>query len=147
MSHNGAFRSIFSWYPSRSRGPRSSRKARVTLFTYIPFSTLGVMKISWQAMKRQRRPRRRRKGEMETVTLTITPSCPTGPGFPTSPSSPWQQSCIFSKTKTRYAHTNKHAGQLPSGNANLLSNRSGLTNSARHSRLTLRHKKDGAAWI
>lgn len=53
MTHNGAFRSIFSWYSSRSRRPRSSRKARVPLLTYIPFSTLTVMQINWQAMKRQ----------------------------------------------------------------------------------------------
>lgn len=87
------------------------------------------------------------EGETEAVRLTITPSCPTGPGSPTSPSSPCQQSCIFSTIKTRCAHTNTHAGQLPMGSTNLLSNRPGFTNATRHSRLALWQKRDEAAWI
>lgn len=62
MTHNGAFRSIFSWYSSRSRRPRSSRKARVPLLTYIPFSTLTVMQINWQAIKRQEKEEQEEDG-------------------------------------------------------------------------------------
>lgn len=143
MTHNDAFRSILSWYSSRSRGPRSSRKAWVTLLTYIPLSTLGANKLTSKEKKKIRRTRRSWEEEAEAVWLTIMPCCPTGPGIPTSPSSPWQQRCIFSNWKTHYTHTHTktHAGQLLMGNINLLSHRSRLADPTGHPRLTLRQKK------
>lgn len=62
MTHNDAFRSIVSWYSSRSSGPRGSREAWVTLLTYIPLSTLAVVQINWQAQKKKDKKNKKKLG-------------------------------------------------------------------------------------